>query len=227
MKGTRASIKSGLELNGGYTDMFNIDIGIKQGCPLAPLLFIIFMDPLHIGYNRFRGYDTGGGQSQTSAGYADDTWITHKTESGIRQMHKWTNTFMNWHNMDINSDKTHIVGIDKIGDECGLHLTYTHPDGSHSNIKPVALDRSIRYLGLLINMKLDWNDQIKSMTRSLMGVITKLNPTNFSILTACMTIKSILIPRLIIGMHLGWRELDFLIWSKAHLVLFSYGKTHC
>jgi hypothetical protein len=65
---------------------FDVQRSLRQGCPLAPLLFVVLMDALHDGLecNPFTGKQAGlilklgpnvRHQHMASLGYADDTNI--------------------------------------------------------------------------------------------------------------------------------------------------------
>ena len=72
---------------------------VRQGDPLAPLLYIIFMDPLHCGLDRnplyggcSDGYDLDGAVV-ASKGFADDIWAVSSTVEGLKRMHRWVLPF--------------------------------------------------------------------------------------------------------------------------------------
>ena len=125
---------------------------------------------------------------------------------------------MNWHKMDVNTSKTHFVGRDIFGEMSHLRLEYEHPDGKITVIEPIGLDRSVRYLGIKLNMNLDWTDQANSMTQSIVGTLSKFHPENFTVMTACMTVRSVLIPRLIIGMQHAYIPPTKLKWWDTMLM---------
>ena len=52
--GTKLKMKDGSKT--GTTPYVTMHKAIKQGCPLAPLLFVILMDELHVGYRKIGGY---------------------------------------------------------------------------------------------------------------------------------------------------------------------------
>ena len=54
LKGTTLAMKTSIP--GRITPAVEIHKAVKQGCPLAPLLFALVMDELHEGYRKIGGY---------------------------------------------------------------------------------------------------------------------------------------------------------------------------
>lgn len=67
LSSTRASVL----VNGSPTKEFHIQIGLRQGDPLSPFLFILAMEGLHVAFKRARLADVFRGIS------IDDIEITH------------------------------------------------------------------------------------------------------------------------------------------------------
>ena len=82
----------------GLTEAFEILRGCAQGCPLSPIIYVIAMNPLHVGLEKnplYKGEESrngyimegkrGEGQIHiASKGYADDTFITSSTKEGLK-----------------------------------------------------------------------------------------------------------------------------------------------
>ncbi|KAL3677633.1 hypothetical protein R1sor_027581 [Riccia sorocarpa] len=72
---------SKIHVNGQFSDEIQIERGIKQGCPLAPLLFALSTQPLMTilkarqSEGRLRGISLGGANSALHNLFADDTGI--------------------------------------------------------------------------------------------------------------------------------------------------------
>ena len=70
-------ITSRILVNGQLSDEVVIGRGIRQGCPLSPVLYVLFIEPLaqlimsHKGIQGFR-IQGGGGKSIKILQYADD-----------------------------------------------------------------------------------------------------------------------------------------------------------
>ncbi|KAM7313622.1 hypothetical protein ISCGN_003475 [Ixodes scapularis] len=70
-----ADLVSGLVINGRVTPCFSVARGVRQGCPLSPLLFVLCLDPLLRRINdhpSVRGFPLPGSGSLKVSAYADD-----------------------------------------------------------------------------------------------------------------------------------------------------------
>ena len=63
-----------VEVNNKCTPYFTLNCGVKQGCPLSPSLFSLFINDLLVDLNASGlGVDCGGYTNIPVLGYADDT----------------------------------------------------------------------------------------------------------------------------------------------------------
>ena len=83
----------------GCSAWFSVTRSVRQGDPLAPILYICFMDPLHCGLECnpcFDGSRDGyriGSIVIASKGFADDTWIVSDSIAGLTRLHYWVVVF--------------------------------------------------------------------------------------------------------------------------------------
>merc|ERR1712240_363037 len=68
-------IQSVVLVNGYFTKSFYIKRGVRQGCPLSMLLFIIFQNPLYIALEEKVKPMKVNSKNVVQKGYADDTNI--------------------------------------------------------------------------------------------------------------------------------------------------------
>jgi hypothetical protein len=111
----------------GRTKAFDIKKGVLQGCPLSPIVYIIAMNPLHVGMsaNPKHGYindgyiitnrENGEETQVGSKGYADDTGAVTKTWKGMERMMDWVNEFCIVNRISMDEKKSLLFGIDKKG----------------------------------------------------------------------------------------------------------------
>ena len=193
--------KSRVRTRHGPSDTFDVLSSVRQGDPLAPLIFILVLDALHCGiqeicYRDGHGVDLGG-MPLASMGYADDTAIVADSENGIRVLHEWVRGFFGAHAFKINSKKTkYICSVDPRGVDC-LHGV----DGI-AHISPLPSCTSFRYLGVLLNMDCTWNDEVERLEKLVLFVRARILNFRIPLAPAVDAVNSFLIPKMEAGLGL-------------------------
>ncbi|GKB47967.1 RNA-directed DNA polymerase, eukaryota [Tanacetum coccineum] len=78
IRGSLSSGKASILVNGSLTTEFHLYRGLKQGDPLAPFLFLLIMESLHLSFSRaveagiFKGYKIDPSTTLSHLFYADD-----------------------------------------------------------------------------------------------------------------------------------------------------------
>jgi hypothetical protein len=145
--------QSRVQTRDGPTKTFDVLSCVRQGDPLAPLVFILVLDALHCGLDeicREEGYGVvlTGGPCLASVGYADDTVIVADTDEGIRELHEWVRSFFGAHAFKFKWKKTKFVP----SVNPALVRCLPGVDGA-SHIKALPSGATFRYLGVLLNME--------------------------------------------------------------------------
>ena len=105
--------KSRCIINGFLTEDFNIERGVRQGCPLSMLLFIISQEPLYIAIennNQIKPFKTPNSNVKLQ-GYADDTNFILSDDQSIKEAFKIIKMYESATATSLNIEKTKIFGI--------------------------------------------------------------------------------------------------------------------
>lgn len=107
-KSSRAAVR----IDGKLSSWFDVSIGLRQGCSLSPLLFIIFMDKI-IKTAHLRGNINIGGNIISSLAYADDLVLMANSvidlQRSISDLERGCIDF----GMKITASKTQVMHIGK------------------------------------------------------------------------------------------------------------------
>ncbi len=105
-----------IRIDGQFSESGKVQRGVRQGCPLSPLLFNIYADELM--REAMMGNEDGvkvGGRLIQVIKFADDQAITASTNNGLQRMMELVNNKANEYGMKINIKKTKVMKISKNG----------------------------------------------------------------------------------------------------------------
>ncbi|OWZ00696.1 reverse transcriptase, partial [Phytophthora megakarya] len=134
----------------GPTDPVRQEVGVYQGCPLSPLLFIAALVPLVRRLEQLDGVGVplAEGVRPCVTAYADDIKVFSDSAAGIRKCHGVVARFLAWTGLRANAAKcaslavtTNARGNPARDESVQLEL---HGDA----ITPLSLQGSYRYLGV-------------------------------------------------------------------------------
>ena len=188
-KGTKLAMKTNKPNR--ITPQVEMHKAIKQGCPLAPILFIMIMDELHRGYREIGGYNLGE-TKVSSRGFCDDTVIISDNLQTIKAMNSFTYTFFEQHGLKVNTTKSAAMGRKKDGTEMVDPIYWP---GTDKPLTTATHDEATRYLGIHINMNLNWDAQRIKLDAFLHNITSRLNSKQITLLQGCMLIREVLIPK--------------------------------
>ncbi len=97
------------------TDDFEVNLGVKQGCILSPLLFNIFLADLPPLLDKDLKITDPNYQHPSSIFWADDIVLFSKTEEGLKNMLKTMEKYCEENELTLNTEKTKCMIFNKTG----------------------------------------------------------------------------------------------------------------
>ena len=191
----------------GVSRRFEVQRSLRQGCPLAPLLFVVLMDALHDGLevNPFSGARAGLGLplrptlelQMSSLGYADDTNMLANNLANLSILNDWVHYFLRFNALRLNHGKCELVGRDA----AGLPVTAAAIATAGITIEghaivPVAHDAPIRYLGVHCRFDGEWNAQHLKSTAMVQLFSRVVSKFKLSVRQAAYMFSTFLLPKL-------------------------------
>ena len=197
---------------GGLTESFELLSSVRQGDPLAPLLYIIVTDALHDGLVQnplfptdcpkwgyeFTCHDPVSNKPvrTRSCGYADDTITVATSLLHVHQMHAWVREFFGAHCFSLNCEKTKVLFS-----KGATPPTLPSVDGTELVLIPAHPDTAtIRYLGIWFNLELSWDTQLARMDKFVRATAASIRRNDFTLEMSVFTVRQFLLPCLRLGL---------------------------
>jgi hypothetical protein len=149
----------------GLTDSFESTWGVKQGCPLSPLLFSLYVDPLEEELLTEDATDEIDGDFLSLAGVsvpclllADDLVLLSSTRAGLQAMLGTLERFSWRTGLTVNRSKTKVVVFGTQLQEARQEGTFYIDGGA---IETVG---SYRYLGVEVSCSGRWTPAVQALS---------------------------------------------------------------
>ena len=107
------NIQSVCMINGNITIPFDIKRGVRQGCPMSMIFYVLFQEPLYLAIK----YSTKiippllPSKQLNNIGYADDSTIIVKDDEGFVETFEIIKKFVKASNSKLNIQKTKVYGF--------------------------------------------------------------------------------------------------------------------
>nr|GEZ35200.1 RNA-directed DNA polymerase, eukaryota [Tanacetum cinerariifolium] len=169
IQGSLNSGKASVLVNGSPTSEFQFHRGLKQGDPLAPFLFILIVESLHLSFNRavevgiFIGLRIDDALTISHLFYADDAiFIGEWSKENIKGILNILNFFSLLSGMTINLKKSHILG---------LGIRGSTVSEAAASLGCSVMKTPFNYLGIMVggNISLvkSWDETVHKLTKRL------------------------------------------------------------
>ena len=154
------NVTSCVRINGLYTEEFEVQCGLRQGCGLSPLLFNLFINDLAVAIKALdKGISISDNEKLCILLYADDIVLISDNEQDLQSMLNVLNTWCSFNCMVVNHDKSHIVHFRP---NCRNRTTISFTCGDY-NLQVV---NKYMYLGILLDEHLDFGATAKCVAQS-------------------------------------------------------------
>ena len=155
-----SNIKSKIQINGCFTNEFNIERSVRQGCPLSMFLYVLSLEPLISNINsnkKIKGIFIPNFKTEIkTTQHADDTTVIIKEETSYFYLKQEMKRFERISGSKNNEDKLQVLKV-------GKNKNKSLEQFSENNIK-----QSIKIYGIVYG-----KDAIRENTENLMIKIDK------------------------------------------------------
>ncbi|GKD32133.1 RNA-directed DNA polymerase, eukaryota, partial [Tanacetum coccineum] len=190
IRGTFTSSMASILVNGSPTSEFPFCCGLKQGDPLAPYLFILIMESLHISFSRvvddglFKGFQLHGSVNISHLFYADDAmFIGEWSEQNLHNIVKVLNCFHLASGLKINIAKSQVLGV-------GVSQNVVVQ--AANRIGCAVLNTPFRYLGVTVGECMSRKSAWVGLVNKLQARLSKWKVKTLSIGGRLTLLKSVL-----------------------------------
>jgi hypothetical protein len=159
VKSLYEDVKCCVKLNGFTTEWFDVKCGLKQGCPLSPMLFNIFINDLAL---RLKAAGKGvliGDDIVSILLYADDIVVLAENPEDLQSMLDVLNNWCITNSMSINTSKSNVVHF-RPGTVSRCSSVFVCGESE------IALTDRYKYLGLVLTEHLDFAVTAKAVAQS-------------------------------------------------------------
>jgi hypothetical protein len=213
------NVQSAVKTDGGVTGWFDVDVGVRQGCVISPLLFDVFVDRLAREVKALRlGVPAGGGRLSLLL-YADDIVVLAESQKDLQKMMNAVRAFcMRWR-LQVNMSKTKVMAFGSKGVE-NLDVRW-----GEEKIEEV---KEYKYLGMWIEKGGSWKKAKEYKLRKARSALAlawnmATRGGDMSVRGATSMWTALIRPHLEYGAEVINNHNDF-VWEEAELLARKGGR---
>lgn len=152
--------KSVVRVNGEESREFHTTKGLRQGCPLSPLLFILYIADLEKYFKeRQEGGIVIGNRKVHTLAYADDVVLLATTKKEMEEMIKQMDKYAKRKKLEVNIEKSKVMVIG------GGRTEKEEKSWKWSEERRIETVQNFKYLGYVFNKKGGEETNIKEEVR--------------------------------------------------------------
>ena len=149
-------VQSAVRLDEGNTEWFDVDVGVRQGCVISPMLFDVFVDRLAREVRALNLGVPAAGKRLSLLLYADDIVLLADSQEELQRMLGAVQAFCRRWRVQVNMSKTKVMAFGASGVK-NLHIVW-----EGKKLEEVA---EYKYLGLMIEKRGSWKKEKEKMLR--------------------------------------------------------------
>lgn len=223
LKAIYNNVKSQVKISSNkISQTFEVQKGVRQGCQLSALLFILYVDDIIDLLNKANTHaPTIGGSDIPGLLYADDMVLLSESKKGLQNALKTLEDLSDAWKIEVNIQKTKIMCFSKGGKTSGSYWVY-----KNEKIEEV---KQFTYVGVTLSGNGKWTKHIEEVVMKTERKINQLKVKLFKFDTCTTTLakrvlESIIEPAMLYGAEV-WgvseasKKLDKPIANLAKFVL--------
>jgi hypothetical protein len=150
----------------GYTQNVTLHSGVRQGDVISPTLYILSLAPLMWAMQKLPLQPLPSGSTDPIYTFADDTVLLASSQTDIKKIYKMTSQYAADFGIHINAKKSAYAWIN---DE-----PYDQPTYNGQNIEMLGPEGTYKYLGIFVNMQLDFSKHISIITPKYKNIVSSI-----------------------------------------------------
>lgn len=189
------NIRASVITNFGETDKFGLSRGLRQGCPLSPLLFCLIIDPMIRWIKETnKGYTfTKNEKLKISIlAYMDDIVLMANSREELDQLLKQVEEYFNYYNMEISDKSVYTTNVYNMHERVFIQNT---------KIKRYGMNEPYKYLGFHTTINNNWEKHKTEAKEKHAHTINLLKNTTLDPRIQIKTINTIANTPLEYGFH--------------------------
>ncbi|XP_068082963.1 uncharacterized protein [Anabrus simplex] len=187
------------------SELIECKVGLKQGCKLSPILFLLFINDILQGHGRDSwAVPAVNGLEIPGLIFADDVILLALTGGGLQKSLNMVEDFARKWSLKINGSKSKVLVVSKTKRRKNERIWAVQGE----KVEEVS---KLEYLGVILNRKGDWNDQVRAAkwkgtaALSVVNILeSKFPGVNYSLQR--MVLKTLVLGRALYGVELWGLE---------------------